>query len=66
LKTLALRRRAHSENAHRIATWLADRSDVERVYFPCGSAHVFEESARHDRHTPRVEYIGLDATWVCL
>lgn len=34
LKTLALRMRAHSDNAAVVAAWLAERPDVPRVYFP--------------------------------
>ena len=34
IKTLPLRMRAHCDNGMRVATWLATRSDVERVYFP--------------------------------
>lgn len=34
LKTLALRMRAHSENALTIARWFHDHAHVQRVYFP--------------------------------
>lgn len=34
IKTLPLRMRAHCDNAMRVATWLATRSDIARVYFP--------------------------------
>lgn len=34
LKTLAIRMRAHSANAARIAEWLTQREDVRAVYFP--------------------------------
>lgn len=34
IKTLPLRMRAHCDNAMRVATWLATRSDIECVYFP--------------------------------
>lgn len=39
LKTLALRMRAHCENAARVATWLDGHPAVERVYFPGLSSH---------------------------
>ncbi len=34
LKTLPLRMRQHCEGAGRIATWLAGRGDIPRVYYP--------------------------------
>ena len=34
LKTLAIRMRAHSENAERIASWLAEQPAVTRVHYP--------------------------------
>ena len=34
LKTLAIRMRAHSEGAGRIARWLADHRGIEQVYYP--------------------------------
>ena len=34
IRTLPLRMRQHCEGAARIATWLADRSDIGRVYYP--------------------------------
>lgn len=34
LKTLGVRIRQHCENAQTIAEWLADRNDVERVWYP--------------------------------
>jgi len=34
LKTLAIRMRAHSSNAARIASWLKDQPTVARVYYP--------------------------------
>jgi len=34
LKTLALRMRAHCENAARVASWLAEHPRVRRVYYP--------------------------------
>jgi cystathionine gamma-synthase len=34
LKTLAIRMRAHSENALQVARWLAQRSDIGKVHYP--------------------------------
>jgi cystathionine gamma-lyase len=34
VKTLPLRMRAHCDNAMQLASWLAGRRDVERVYYP--------------------------------
>jgi cystathionine gamma-lyase len=34
VKTLPLRMRAHCDNAMQLASWLAARPDVERVYYP--------------------------------
>jgi cystathionine gamma-synthase len=34
LKTLAIRMRAHSEGAERVARWLTEQSSVKAVYFP--------------------------------
>jgi cystathionine beta-lyase/cystathionine gamma-synthase len=34
LKTLAIRMERHCANAHQLASWLADRPQVERVYYP--------------------------------
>lgn len=39
LKTLALRMRAHSENAQAIAEFLSEQKKVERVYFPGLPSH---------------------------
>ncbi len=38
LETLDLRMRAHSENAQRLAEWLAEQSSVEVVHY-CGPPH---------------------------
>lgn len=34
LKTLAIRMRAHSDNALQVAKWLAQRSDITKVHYP--------------------------------
>ena len=39
VKTLALRMRAHSDGAQRIAEWLAGQSSVANVYFPGLESH---------------------------
>ncbi len=39
VKTLALRMREHDRNAQTIAAFLAERSDVEKVYYPGLSSH---------------------------
>ena len=39
LKTLGVRMRAHSANAHRIAEWLAGRPEVRRVIYPGLPSH---------------------------
>jgi cystathionine beta-lyase/cystathionine gamma-synthase len=38
-KTLALRMREHERNAHAVATFLEERDDVERVYYPGLPSH---------------------------
>jgi len=45
LKTLALRMRAHSSGAARVATWLGSHSRVRRVHFPGLDAHPGHELA---------------------
>ena len=45
LKTLALRMRAHCENAARVAAWLAGHPRVSRVYFPGLPSHPQHELA---------------------
>ncbi len=45
LKTLPLRMRQHCESANRIATWLADRGDIPRVYYPGLPDHPQHELA---------------------
>ncbi len=39
IKTLPLRMRAHCDNASRIADWLTNRTDIDRVYFPGLPSH---------------------------
>jgi len=46
LKTLALRMRAHCENAARVAEWLEGHPRVSRVYFPGLPSHPQHEVAR--------------------
>ena len=46
LKTLALRMRAHCENAARVAAWLEKHPAVRRVYFPGLPSHPQHEVAR--------------------
>lgn len=45
VKTLAIRMKAHCKNAMRIAQFLAERDDVERVVYPGLSAHPQHELA---------------------
>jgi len=45
-KTLALRMREHERNAQAVATFLAGRSDVERVYYPGLPAHPGHDLAK--------------------
>ena len=45
IQTLPWRMRAHSENALRIATWLADHPRVETVHYPGLSSHSSHEIA---------------------
>jgi cystathionine gamma-lyase len=45
IKTLALRMRRHCESALRIASWLEERDEVERVYYPGLSSHPQHQTA---------------------
>jgi cystathionine gamma-synthase len=45
MQTLPCRMRVHSENALKIATWLADHPRVERVHYPGLAAHPGHEIA---------------------
>ena len=46
IKTLAVRMKAHSENAQRIAEFLSKHSKVKRVYYPGLPSHPQHEVAR--------------------
>jgi O-succinylhomoserine sulfhydrylase len=54
LETLALRMRAHSLAAHKLALWLREQSAVERVYYPGLPDHPQHELAKrqHSRLGP--------------
>ena len=45
-KTLAVRMREHERNAHAVATFLDERADVDRVYYPGLPSHPQHELAR--------------------
>jgi len=45
IKTLALRMRRHCESAQRIASWLEEREEVERVYYPGLPSHPQHQTA---------------------
>ncbi|HYZ14874.1 MAG TPA: cystathionine gamma-synthase [Candidatus Acidoferrum sp.] len=45
-KTLALRMHEHERNAHAVATFLEERDDVARVYYPGLASHPQHELAR--------------------
>src|SRR5437764_10637740 len=40
LKTLALRMERHCANARRLAAWLVEQPQVEKVYYPCLLSHA--------------------------
>ncbi|HWG41664.1 MAG TPA: cystathionine gamma-synthase [Gemmataceae bacterium] len=46
LKTLAVRMERHCANAGRLAAWLAEQSQVERVYYPGLPSHPGHEVAK--------------------
>jgi len=46
LKTLPLRMRQHDHNGRVLAQWLAERSDVDAVYYPGLSSHPQHELAK--------------------
>ena len=50
LKTLALRMRAHSDNAQMIAEFLSRHPKVERIYYPGLSNHPGHEIAKRQMH----------------
>ncbi|MBX6420999.1 MAG: O-succinylhomoserine sulfhydrylase [Nevskia sp.] len=60
METLALRMRAHSENALRLAQWLQTQPQVERVYYPGLPDHPQHELAK-SQLVPWGR--GAQATW---
>jgi O-succinylhomoserine sulfhydrylase len=52
LETLALRMKAHSDNAQRLAEWLARQKGVSRVYFPGLKDHPQYALARKQARGP--------------
>lgn len=52
LETLPLRMRAQSEAAQQLATWLAQRPEVERVYFPGLPSHPQYALAQRQQAAP--------------
>ena len=46
LKTLGVRMRTHSENAAKVAAWLRERKEVERVLYPGFEEHPGHEVAK--------------------
>ena len=52
LETLSLRVRAQSEAATQLAGWLAEQSEVERVYFPGLPSHPQYDLARRQQSGP--------------
>lgn len=49
LETLAVRMRAHEQNAARIALWLSDQPEVERVHFPGLASHPQHQLAKRQQ-----------------
>lgn len=49
LETLAVRMRAHEQNATRIAQWLSEQTSVERVHFPGLESHPQHELAKRQQ-----------------
>lgn len=47
IKTFPLRMERQCQNACRVASWLASREDVDRVYFPADPSHPDAEAIRH-------------------
>lgn len=47
VKTFPLRMERQCQNACRIASWLATRPDIDRVYFPADPKHPDAEAIRH-------------------
>ncbi|MFN3332689.1 MAG: trans-sulfuration enzyme family protein [Caldilinea sp.] len=52
IRTLPYRMRAHSENAQRVATFLADHPAIERVHYPGLPTHPGYEIARRQMSLP--------------
>ncbi|MDN5869371.1 MAG: O-succinylhomoserine sulfhydrylase [Nitrococcus sp.] len=50
LETLALRMRAHCENAHALAAWLAEQPGVSRVHYPGLATHAQHELAARQQN----------------
>jgi cystathionine gamma-synthase/methionine-gamma-lyase len=57
IKTFALRMERHCLNARRIASWLGDRPEIERVHFPGNAAHP--DAAAIRRLLPEGQYGGI-------
>ncbi|WP_245540526.1 O-succinylhomoserine sulfhydrylase [Solimonas variicoloris] len=49
LETLAVRMKAHCENAHRLAEWLQEQAAVRRVFYPGLVTHAQHELARRQQ-----------------
>ncbi|NKF24288.1 O-succinylhomoserine sulfhydrylase [Solimonas marina] len=49
LETLAVRMKAHCENAHGLAEWLSEQPTVARVHYPGLVTHPQHELARHQQ-----------------
>ncbi|MEF8883213.1 MAG: cystathionine gamma-synthase [Halapricum sp.] len=52
-KTLPVRMERHSENARKLAAWLADRPEIERVYYPGLESHP-----QHDLAAEQMDDFG--------
>jgi cystathionine gamma-lyase len=51
VKTLAVRMQRHAENAARVAEWLEQRSDIERVFYPGLESHPQHALAKRQMRT---------------
>src|SRR3546814_11228023 len=49
LETLAVRVKAHCENAHGLAEWLSEQQTVQRVFYPGLVTHPQHELARRQQ-----------------
>ncbi len=68
LETLAIRMRAHCENAQQLADWLSSHSSVERVYYPGLDSHPQHDlsSQQQSGHGGIVSFEvkgGQDVAW---